>query len=291
MPKRSKLWMSISTVTMAGIAGLSACSHVGEGESEGEGESAVEMKVGQAAGYEGEGEGESEGSSNSTSGEGEGEGASSGVDLATDDLAYLSQLNLMKGHLYVGYKLYKDGELEAAKTHMKHPESELYADVAPAFVKRGAKGFAEELTALAEAVEADKGVDAVGEAYDTLITSIDKSAAKVSVDNQSAAKRLSLAVSLLRVAAEEYGIAVVDGKLENAHEYQDALGFTTIASAIVDGIEGDSEALKAKNSAAAIVKDLMSHWPGLVPPEKLTTEAGKIYGAASRIELLSLGLQ
>ena len=72
------------------------------------------------------------------------------------DQMYLTQLGLMRGHLYVGIELYKNGFLENAKMHMKHPKSELYADIVPTFEAKGSSGFAGELEALALAVEDEK---------------------------------------------------------------------------------------------------------------------------------------
>jgi len=48
--------------------------------------------------------------------------------IVADDAEYLVQLGLMRGHLFVGNQLYLLGELAEAVTHMKHPESELYAE-------------------------------------------------------------------------------------------------------------------------------------------------------------------
>ena len=47
--------------------------------------------------------------------------------LATDDIAYLTHLGLIRGHLRVGVDLYEKGVREHAKRHMKHPADELYA--------------------------------------------------------------------------------------------------------------------------------------------------------------------
>lgn len=282
MGKRNKLWKSISVIGLAGAAGmsLSACT-----EEENEGEAAVapiETSV-DAVALAGEGEVIS-------AGEGEGEGAAA-TELTSDDLAYLTHLSLIKGHLYVGAELYKAGHIEHAKTHMKHPESELYADLVPALEARGTAGFAKELTAVSDAVNEEKGVEAVQTALDTLLAAIDTNAMAVSETSATPAEKLKLVVQLLRTAADEYAIAVVDGKMENAHEYQDAFGFTTIATDLVEGIESDESAVTdAKAATLAILADVKPHWPGLIPPETLKTEAGALYGAAAQIELLALGL-
>jgi hypothetical protein len=150
----------------------------------------------------------------SNDGEG-GEGvATATVDLTTNDLAYLTQLGLIRGHLYIGHKLYMAGHLDHAKTHMKHPESELYADIVPAFVGRNTVGFEQPLEALATAVNDDLGSEKVDIAYQELLGGIGISEAAINQSSHTTAEKLKLAVELLRVAGEEYAIAVVNGKME-----------------------------------------------------------------------------
>ncbi len=291
MGKRKKLWTSMSAVTFAGVTVLSACSTDVGGEGEGEAQSAAveEAQMSAAMPDAGEGEGESGGEGE---GEGEGEGAGADVDLATDDLAYLTHLGLMRGHLFVGNALYQAGHVEHAKTHMKHPESELYGDIEPAFATRGGEGFASQLEALANAVEGEQGDRAVADAYAAVTNAIANHEGLVAEANASAVAKLKLVAALLRVAGEEYGIAVVDGKMENAHEYQDAYGFTQIAKAIVGGAaNNDATAATALDKVAGILAGLDGMWPTLIPPETLETEAGQLYGAASQVELLALGLE
>lgn len=83
-----------------------------------------------------------------------GEGGEAGA-LAAENpkVAILTALGLVEGHLWVGLATYRASQAEEAKTHMKHPGDELYADLEPLLTAQGLPGFAEELTALAEAVE------------------------------------------------------------------------------------------------------------------------------------------
>ncbi|MEO1232486.1 MAG: hypothetical protein AAFZ18_26680 [Myxococcota bacterium] len=193
----------------------------------------------------------------------------------------------MRGHLYVGYELFKAGHLEAAKTHMKHPENELYADVAPAFEARGTGGFAAELEALASAVEMGKPKPEVAKAYAGLMTAIEKNEAPALDTQRSSKARLKLAAALVRVAGEEYGIAVVNGEMKSAHEYQDALGFTTVARSIVSSLDDVS----AKKEAAKLLDEALdAMWPDLVPPKTLKTAADQLYGTAARLDLLAASL-
>jgi hypothetical protein len=287
MIKATKLWTSISAITLVSVStfGLSACDTSSTKGAD------TEQEASQKAVTENDAPAKVMDYSMSSGGEGEGEGADSDIDLGRDDIAYLTQLGLMRGHLYVGHELYIAGQIEHAKSHMKHPKSELYAEVEPAFKVRGTSGFSTELLSISDAVEGELGSNAVSSAYATLIAAIAENEAAVEAESLAPAQKLKLVSEILRVAGEEYAIAVVDGKMQNAHEYQDALGFTTIAVAIVNEIDsGGAEINSAKASALELLASLKPHWPTLIPPETLTTKSSAIYVAAAKIELLSLGI-
>jgi hypothetical protein len=289
MIKRNKLWMSISALTLVGAtsAGISGC------DSQTQNNQGAKQQIEQSLnGTQNSAPAVAASATKIASPEGEGEGADGGVNLATDDIAYLTQLALMRGHLFVGNELYKAGHIEHAKMHMKHPQSELYADVAPAFDARGSNGFAAELSTLADAVEGEMSAEIVAPAYTSLVLLIAANEAAISADTLAPDQVLKLVSEVLRVAGEEYAIAVVDGEMQNAHEYQDALGFTTIATSIVTAISSnDGNVNSAKNAALTLLQQLQSHWPSLIPPATLDTKADAIYVAAAKIELLSLGLK
>ena len=325
MQKRKKLWRSLRTLTVVGASGLAGCAATSadakregysdsassqadaEGESEGESESEGEGESEGATRAEGEGEGESEGEGEGESegegegesegegegeSEGEGEGESEGEgktasSLASNDLDYLKHLGLVRGHLFVGYELFKAGHVAAAKTHMKHPKSELYADIAPAFKARGTGGFAEQLEALAVAVETERDRATVDKAYAGIEAAIAENENPALKANKAPAARIKLAAALVRVAAEEYAIAVVDGKTQNAHEYQDAWGFTTVARRVVASLD---DSVSAKTEAATLLDGLLGRlWPGLIPPKTLDTNAAELFGAAAKLDILAAG--
>lgn len=216
----------------------------------------------------------------------------SNLDLAKDDIAFLTQLGLMRGHLFVGHELYKAGYADQAKTHMKHPKMELYADVEPAFAPRGATGFADELTALAVAVEQEKSNEIVDQSYNNIVKAIAKTGSFVKAETSTPVKQLELVVKLLEVAGEEYSEGIVDGKAEKPHEYQDAYGFTQICKKILSNIKTDNDNnKKIIKEAQTIVEQLTPMWPGLVPPSRLDFDASQIYGATAKIEILILGLK
>lgn len=215
--------------------------------------------------------------------------AGPGTNFAENDLAYLTQLGLMRGHLYIGFQLYKEGYVEHAKTHMKHPKSELYTSLVSAFASRGTPGFASELEALAGVVEGEASLAQVDGAYKKLTDGIRANESVVANDAASLPERLKLASKLLTVAGEEYAIAVVNGEVKNAHEYQDALGFTFAAKRTIVGAlpEGDAEKIAAEK-AMALLETLSPLWPSVFPPSTLATDADQIYKVADQIGNLAV---
>ena len=219
-------------------------------------------------------------------GEGEGEGSAS-VDLSTDNAAYLAHLGLIRGHLWVGLKLYREDHIAMAKTHMKHPEDELYAGLPPVFKARGVGGFAKELSTLAEAVNNEQGDEAVEAAYEQLLKAITKSEGMSAMT----AKETLLSISqMIRTAADEYAIGVKKGEIVNVHEYQDAYGFTEIAIERLERLSDEQKKQAASDIAntKALLLELRTLWPTVNPQGDVEGDASHLYGAAARIELSAL---
>lgn len=201
---------------------------------------------------------------------------------ALSDTEYLVRLGLMRGHLLVGHELYGQGALDAARSHSKHPTDELYAGMEHEFAARGTTGFGEELTAHALASEGEDAA-AVSAAYATLAAAITRAEAAVQT---SPAMIVDVTVALLREAAAEYAVGIVDGRLSNAHEYQDAYGFTRVALSWARSVDSND----ILDRIAHRIEALRDMWPSLVPPEELQQKAARLYGAAAEVEILGLDL-
>lgn len=272
MYEKRKIWLGVSSALLAtsvATAQAEAKSDIGAQFSVGSSSISL-LSVGEGEGGEGEG----------------GEGGSS-IDLTKDDAAYLAQLGLIRGHLWVGYKLYKEGHIDMAKTHMKHPEDELYAGLEPVFKARKVDGFAKELQVLADAVNQEKGEAAVYKAYRTLQNQIAKSERIA----EKTARDVLISISLMiRTAADEYAIGVKDGDVVNVHEYQDAYGFTEIAIERLDAINVEQQQLAQKDieNTRQWLLELRELWPTVNPQGKLEGDASHLYGAAARIELAAM---
>jgi hypothetical protein len=205
--------------------------------------------------------------------------------IITDDNEYLTNLNLMKGHLWVGIQLYKASFKDNAKMHMKHPKSELYGGMIATFKHKGAPGFASELETLASSVENEEPLQTIDKNYKNLFKAINENEKFVDETSISIHKKVNLVISLLKIAEEEYAIGIVNGKVKNKHEYQDALGFTTMAKNIIEGINIEGETQKNRLSAIiAAIETLSSLWPELAPNHNVDGDAKSILNVIEEIK-------
>lgn len=213
-----------------------------------------------------------------------GHSKSESLELFSDN-EYLTNLNLMKGHLWVGVELYKANYFENAKKHMKHPKSELYGDIIPTFNAKGAKGFASELENLALSVENEESLSTINQNYQNLFEAIHQNELFVDEENKSIDKKILLAISILEVAAEEYAIGIVNGEVKNKFEYQDALGFTKMARVVLENIVTDEKSQKIRLSKMLeIIDSLFVLWPELVPINKVDGDSNSIKVAIEKIK-------
>lgn len=234
------------------------------------------------------GEGEGEGA---TTAAGEGEGAAAeGADFSKDDAAYLTQIGLIRGHLQVGHELYEAELPDLAETHMKHPRAEIYSALEPAFKKRGCPGFADGLGELTASVKGRQAAHAVSETYNTLLEAINRCETTASVaDPKVAAKIIE---NLLRTAAVEYKIGVIDGEINNLHEYQDAWGFTQVAQewAQSAAFKSSAQAKDMTTKMQEVIARQQSLWPSLNPDGSIDGDAAQLFGAAAHVQVLALSL-
>ncbi len=266
MTRRRKQLTSLSTLTLSSVLVLTGCG----GEGDGEGVSGAHYATTKASSANG-GEG------------GEGEGAAV-LDSASDDVEYIHQLGLIRGHLAAFIELYRAGEFDMAMTHAKHPESEIYTNLLSAFERRQVPGFREDLTVLNETAKNRGDIEA---AYLRVKEAISANEPKVSV----AAQLLAIS-AIVRTAADEFDLGVGgDGAVTNLHEYQDAYGFLTAAREILATVQAaDPDDADAIALASAQIDQILDTFAGLTAAHT-GDKASALYGAASRIEITALGLE
>jgi hypothetical protein len=119
---------------------------------------------------------------------------------------------------------------------------------------------------------------------------IDRAVASIPAEQrQSPRFVLDTANTLLKQSAAEYQAAVADGKFVNVAEYQDSLGFVTVARDLVADV---AIRLKDMNSGAyqdlvAALTELQKAWPSPMPPARPVVDVSEVYSNVSRVELIS----
>lgn len=265
MSKKLKFWTSLGAAALSGAvaAGAVTVDHNVKGPSA------------KASGYlqladAGEG-GEA----------GESGGGSSGD--ADYRVHYFADLGLVEGHMRVGVELQKRGAHAAALTHMKHPADELYEDLKMHFEDVGVPGFADELEAVAKAVEANADATEIDARMSALLAAIAASHG----GSMTSAETARTIVELVRTAAEEYVAGIKDGKVTDPHEYQDAWGFVETAKAYLAAVPADEREEHAGplGEIDAELGKLSAAWPDLEGAVAITADPSLLPGVAARIEL------
>lgn len=218
-------------------------------------------------------------------------GESATARLADPDSQFLADLAFIEGHLRAGTALYQMGARDAAMTHMKHPQDEIYTALKPQLESRKAGEFSDQLTRLARSAESGGPVDEVQAAFDEVVQQINKAR---DVGSGGDAARLRAIILIVHEAAMEYQEGVQNGNIIMLHEYQDAWGFVQAAKAMTETL-ADSK----RPEIQAVVKKIREQFdvivpifPSLLPPEGTQLgNAGVLFGAAARIELASLAVR
>ncbi len=230
----------------------------GEGEK-GEGEKG-EGERGEGEKGEGEsGEGES----------GEGEAGESGHSVDAMPLAH--RLAFMTGHVKAGLALYRAGEAEAAAPHLKHPVSETHKAERKGLKKLGFEKKA--FLKVSKALKAGKPASDV----EPLLAAAEANLAAVS--EEAGGDDYDVIRFLMSAIVEEYSIAVTDGVISDANEYQDAYGFAVVA-------RERAEKLDVPNpDIIAALDDLIGLWSDGPVPVDEPAPVGQVVAQTSRVEL------
>jgi hypothetical protein len=282
MARRLKLLIGLSTAALAGALATSGCG----GEGEGEGSAAPE--AGATSAHHGEAEGgEAEGEAAKVETGGEAEGAAL-AGAATDKAAYLSGLQIVRGHLRAGVELYALGDREIGPRHLRHPQAEILTSLAPAFAAHDAPSIEPALEALASAGEAG--------AAPAELSALEAAALKAIAAARDAAEpslkdHLLAAAKSLTVAGDEFAIAAKEGSIVNLHEYHDAYGFIGVVIDDLKALKGANE-IEEQAIATALDQALIARTaaPAIAPPSDGLKPASVIYGAAARVEIAARGL-
>ncbi len=212
------------------------------------------------------------------------------LELTDDAVIYLYELSLIRGHLWVGHQLALNGYQEHAIMHAKHPEDEIYSSLVDVFLARRVDGFADELQSFSDSVERGKKKH-VNAKYEELVEAVQQSHSRITLTTE---ELFTLINRLIRQAATEYAVGIIDGKVDNVHEYQDARGFTEIA---IQWANSHLEKSFLKKSEILVTGLLLNElesalvmWPELVPSGDVSFDASRLFGLAADVEIMILSL-
>jgi hypothetical protein len=221
-------------------------------------------------------------------------GEQKGIENLPPDLAFAARIALLRGHLLVGEQLVKQREWNGALPHFLHPAEEIYPEIKDHLAEYKVPPFDAALAALADTVKARKG----GEAYATARKRVEE--ALTAADSGLREKQgdgwpsfvTEAAVEAIKAAAEEYGGAIIGGRIVKPVEYQDARGFIWEADRMIESV---SPSLQIKDPAAlkelrARLADLKKVFPTAVPPRAPVKDQAALLAMVSRLELTAVKL-
>lgn len=267
MKSTLKTWTGLGLATALAGAGLAGCAgeggETGEGQDNGSSAIAGEAGEGGEAGESGEG------------GEG-GEGGESGTAIGA--LPLEKRLAFMAGHVEAGLALYRAGQPEAAAPHLLHPVSETHEDERAGLERVGFDPA--PYRAVSDALEQGRSASEVR----PLIAAAQANLA--SMRERAGGDPAEIIRFLLDTARGEYSAAVVDGKVVDPREYQDAWGFVRVARQVAERLDTPN-ADEVRDQLDALI----ALWPDPAPvPPASPAPAGQVSALASRVEL-ALGRQ
>ena len=279
MKYRMKLWTGISAAAL--IAASSAVAGK-TGISAHDGSSDGDFRI--AAMGEGAGEGQGEG----------GEGGEGGVDpaaAATDPVAYLTALDIIRAHYLAGIAMLDvEGSRLPAGEMFAHPISEVYIDLEPVFEARGVALFMDDMTDAVELALGDASAADVEAAAAKVLAALDAAADKAPASDRSALQiEAALTAGMFERAAKQYDAATSTGGTDEA--WLDGYGFWKVAEARAATL---LTALDARDDAGALQQELREArevfglaYKRPTPPADADIPASTLLAASSRILLKS----
>lgn len=210
------------------------------------------------------------------------------------DIDYMTKLALMKGHMLVAGELLALKQPAQAEPHLGHPVEEIYVDLEDQLGERQVAPFKEILTKVQDLVKAKPGDAAVMPAYDAAMAAIDTAInALPTSQRQQPPFTLQVINGLLETATSEYTAAIVNGKIQEAIEYQDSRGFVAYAhDALYKGIKDSIAKVdpKADEQLETVFKQLRTAWPEPIPPAVPVQTPDQVAASVKQIEQASLAV-
>ena len=198
-----------------------------------------------------------------------------GADTSRDaeDVNYMIQLGLMKGHLLVGKELLDGGYRQQAEVHLGQPVAEIYADLEGEFAERNVLGFKTTLEDLQALVRTGASGENVESEFEMAMKKIDRAIAVLPFGQRLRPQFLLQVVNgLLKAAEVEYKAAIANGKIVAAIDYQASRGFVTYAETLYNWLPEQMATTypDIHGTIIASIRELKTAWPSAIAPGRPT---------------------
>ena len=208
------------------------------------------------------------------------------ADAVEDNLDIFEKLGLLEGHLIVGMALMDAKMTKDALPHFGHPVKELYDYLEPVLKTRNVPDFKADLIALEAKAKATPPDPKLAEAYAGVLHKVEALRATIPSAMMTSRPFMVRAIALMmKASADDLGESIEKGRIANAVEYHDALGFARYTEGVA---KAKASVLGA--SAAPIATELklvMSAFPSLKPPEKPVRTMADLEKASDRVKALA----
>lgn len=222
-----------------------------------------------------------------TSGESGEAGESGVIKDASPDVAYITRLGLVEGHVIAAQALFERGMTDAAIGLAGHPEAEMMDEVRDTLEARRAPDFSDDLENIANVMIESGDPAQVAAAVAALHMAID---AAIAAGNPPTKARFDSMLALTRAAANAYEGAIKDGVVEDEFGYHESYGFLKVAEAMARSLSTNDDATVA-GAAERVLTALtpaLAEFGDMSDATYFVGTPSVIHGAAARIELAGL---
>jgi hypothetical protein len=205
------------------------------------------------------------------------------------DVAFGRFIALIRGHLLTGEDLVKQRDWSDAYPHFMFPLEEIYGVIREDLHVYKTPPFDGALRTLARAVRSHSVRQ-----YPKALEKVQLALAAADVDLKARQKdwpsfELTVAVEVVKTAAEEYEDAIANDRIVHAVGYRTARGFVLQADRMIDGVAGD---LATKNATALrglrdALSQLKQAFAAVDAPKRPPIDEAALHAIVSRIEMAS----
>lgn len=176
-----------------------------------------------------------------------GEGGFDNQSLETDDIAFLTALNVIRAHYAIGEKLYAAHDYNAAENFFGHPITEVLIELKPAFKHRNIKSLEEPMYDLLDIAQNKNDLVALKKGIEKVLNDITLIQNKIKKEHAKTYIKIISTVNadLLRRSKLEYFQAI---KTQSLGHLQDAIGYFNVASALFETHKQEYQSLDAEKS-------------------------------------------